>query len=320
MIRKLSLHTFLALAIFSMLQCQHSASDPTSQTTPPPTTTDDFFTAYYDVTSLPVSGDFEPGQSLGKVENLALEEISGIAEASALPRTLWVEEDSGNENKIYLIDTGGKFLGSFRMTSIDDRDWEDISIGPGPKPDTQYLYLAETGDNNKAYPTKSIYRFVEPTVDHTDTPFANEIATVDKITYQYPDGIKNAEAIFVDPATKDIYIVSKEGQAVVYVARYPQDLTKVFTVTKVGVLPITDVTSAAISKTGDEILIKNYTQIFYWKKSSGESIAHCLQQTPVRTSYQPEDKGEAIGWATDGSGYFTTSEGEGEPVYFYKRK
>jgi len=78
--------------------------------------------------------------------------------------------------------------------------------------------------------------------------------------------------------------------------------------------------TAAISKTGDEILIKSYTQIFYWKKSSGESMAHCLQQTPVRAAYQPEDKGEAICWATDGSGYFTTSEGEGEPVYFYKRK
>src|SRR5882672_7350477 len=145
MIRKLSLHTFFAFVIFCMLQCQHSANDPTPTTTTPPPKTDDFFKVYYDVTSLPVSGDFEIGQALGKVENLALEEISGIAEASALPNTLWVEEDSGNENKIYLMEAGGKCRGSFRMTSIDDRDWEDISMGPGPVQDAHYLYLAETG-------------------------------------------------------------------------------------------------------------------------------------------------------------------------------
>ena len=124
----------------------------------------------------------------------------------------------------------------------------------------------------------------------------------------------------IDPTTKDIYVVSKEGQAVVYVARFPHETTKTFTITKVGALPISDVTAADISQDGKEILIKNYALILYWKKSENETITQLLQKTLQRAPHQPEQKGESICWAIDGSGYFTTSESSAPPIYFYKRK
>ena len=124
----------------------------------------------------------------------------------------------------------------------------------------------------------------------------------------------------IDPATKDIYIVTKENQAVIYVARYPQDISKSFVMTKRGVLPISDVTSADISVDGKEIVIKNYALILYWKKSGNESITELLQKEPLRAPYQIEEKGAAICWAADGSGYYTTSELPAQPIYFYKRK
>jgi hypothetical protein len=80
------------------------------------------------------------------------------------------------------------------------------------------------------------------------------------------------------------------------------------------------VTAADISADGKEILIKNYSQILYWKKSGSESITELIRQTPQRAPYTPELKGESIAWATDGSGYYVTSEGANQPIYFYKRK
>ena len=138
-----------------------------------------------------------------------------------------------------------------------------------------------------------------------------------------PDGIKNSEAVMIDPLTKDIFVVSKENVAVVYQAKYPQDLTKVNTLKKIAVLPFTLVTAADISPDGKEILIKTYTQVFYWKKSGNESIAELLKKTPVSIPYLYETQGEAICFADDNSGFYTTTERAGTTqqfIYFYKRK
>lgn len=298
-----------------MLSCDKATPKPK-----PVTPVVDYFTASYDVTSLPVSTSFASADSVGAVNDLALDEISGIALSRSVRGALWVEEDSGNENKIYLLTEGGTTLAYFRMSSVSDRDWEDMAISTGPRAGINYLYLAETGDNNFKYATKFIYRFAEPIPTAAGFAAANEIATVDKITFSYPDGIRNAEAVMVDPVTHDIYVVSKENQATVFVARYPQPVDSAFKIVKLGTLPISDVTAADISADGKEILIKNYSQILYWKKSGNESISELLQKTPQRVPYSPELKGESVAWAPDGSGYYVTSEGANQPIYFYKRK
>ncbi|CAN5313285.1 hypothetical protein BH10BAC4_BH10BAC4_03030 [soil metagenome] len=312
----------LGVVIAVVQGCDKSAPQPSKTpviSTPTPTP-DQYFTTNYNIVSLGFTTDFEPAKKLGMVENSSLNEISGIASGKGLPNTLWSEEDSGNENNLYLMKTTGEHLGTIRMTSITNRDWEDMSIAPGPVNSESYIYLAEIGDNKRVNADKYIFRFQEPTFVSTTFPFTIDLPVVDKITFSYPDGNKNAEAVMIDPATKDIYIVSKENQAVIYVARYPQDIAKSFVMTKLGVLPISDVTSADISVDGNEIVIKNYALILYWKKSGNESITQLLHKEPLRAPYQIEEKGEAICWAADGSGYYTTSELPSQPIYFYKRK
>jgi hypothetical protein len=319
---KISSLYFVYLAIsLGALACVQGSRDPAPAPAPAPA--DDFFTSSYEITGLPISTAFEAAKELGAVEDLALNEISGVAVSFEVPDALWTEEDSGNENKIYLITKTGKSLGSFRMTSVSDRDWEDMAISTGPILNVRYLYLAETGDNNYHYPVKSIYRFPEPSITNKPFPLNEEIPIVETISFKYPDGIKNSEAVMVDPVSHDIYIISKEGQATIYVARFPQALNSVFTITKLGTLPISDVTSADISQDGTEILVKNYSLMLYWKKSSSESISELLKKTPQRAPYTPEPKGESVCWAADASGYFTISEmTDNNPtkVYFYQRK
>jgi len=313
----------LLLVVIFCVDCQSAKQDPGPASPAVPTTPEASFVKYYDLTSLPVSTSFDSPTLVCAVNDAALNEISGIAASYAQGSSVWTEEDSGNENKLYLIGNNGSTIATMRMVSVNNRDWEDMSLSNGPLLNVHYLYLADIGDNKFSQPTKYIYRFPEPSLANVSLPFTGEIAQVEKMEFNYPDGIKNSEAVMVDPVTLDIYVISKEGQAVVYVARYPQDISKTFTMRKLGTLPISDVTAADISPDGKEILLKNYAVVLYWKKANNESITDLLQQIPQRAPYVPEPKGESICWATDGSGYFTTSEiidSTPANIYFYKRK
>jgi hypothetical protein len=281
---------------------------------------DSFYIANYDVEELAISHAFDSGRVTGNVLDLSLDEISGMAVSYKEQNAVWVEEDSGNENKIYLLSTSGKTLTSFRL-NIFNTDWEDIAIATGPVDSLRYIYLADIGDNNKINSVKYIYRFAEPSINAA-LPGETLNIQIDKISFRYPDGIKNAEAIMIDPLTKDIYVVSKEDQAIVYVAPYPQDLNHVITLIKLAALPIPSITSADVSPDGSEILMKNYGSVFHWKKKNeNESMFTLIKQKPARLAYVPEQRGESICWGTDGSGYFTTSEllDSDVPILFYKR-
>jgi len=282
---------------------------------------DTAWSVYFSAKALPKSTVFNEGAKLGEIQNKNLYEISGIAASYVTPNAFWVEQDSGNPNIIYLFDKPGIQLGTAELINQVNRDWEDIATGPGPNTGVNYIYLAEIGDNKVRYPTKYVYRFPEPTITASNPNV--KITSVDIISFHFPDGTKNAEAAMVDPLTKDIYVISKENTASIYVAKYPQDLTKEFALVKVGTLPVSTITAGDISPDGNEVVIKNYSQIFYWKKTGNETISQLMKENPVLLPYTFEPQGEAICWGIDGSGYFTISEEiDSTPaaISFYKRK
>ncbi len=62
-------------------------------------------------------------------------------------------------------------LGVFRVTGAQARDWEDISIGPGPQRGKSYLYIGDIGDNNEARSEIVVYRVAEPTLTAATAKF-----------------------------------------------------------------------------------------------------------------------------------------------------
>jgi len=248
-----------------------------------------------------------------------IDEASGIADSKANPGYLWVEQDSGNPNDIALLSTTGQLLKKINIRSAVNRDWEDMALGSGPNSATSYLYIAETGDNNKSYTQYSIYRFPEPSVT-VDT-----INTYDELKFIYPDGSHDAEAILVDNTSKDIYIITKtDVTSKIYKFPYPQSTYSVSTVTYVGALPFSGVTSAASSSSGDELLIKTYTSLSYWKRNMNETIGDALKRAPGTLNYQVEPQGEAVCFKNDNSGFYTLSERpsliSAVSLNFYQRK
>src|SRR4051812_49239849 len=91
---------------------------------------------------------FTSGITTGNIANSAITEASGIAASRLNPNVLWTHNDSGNPAQIFAMTSTGATLGSYTLTGAGNTDWEDISIGPGPLANTQYIYVADTGDNN----------------------------------------------------------------------------------------------------------------------------------------------------------------------------
>ena len=106
------------------------------------------------------------------------------------------------------------------LDGIKNRDWEDIAVGPGPDSTKSYVYIGDIGDNDGAHQFKYIYRFEEPVDDPQDNK--QTITDFDKIVFRLPDSRRmDTEALFIDAATKDLYVVTKrENPVYVYQIKY----------------------------------------------------------------------------------------------------
>ncbi len=237
-----------------------------------------------------------------------ISEASGIADSRNFPGHIWVQEDSGAPNALYLIDREGRTVKMVGIKNAVNRDWEDMVLAGGR------IYIGEIGDNAQTAGEYSILHFPEP-VAGTDT-----VNSFETIRFVYPDGPHDAEAFLVDPATKDIYVISKRtNPSIVYKIAFPYN-NGLQTATEAARLGYAGVVSAALAPDGRSILVKTYSSVQRYPRKSGQSISDALMQTPEKVYYKMEPQGEAIGFALDGSGFFTLSEkgfSNGVSLYFY---
>ncbi|PQA56183.1 PE-PGRS family protein [Siphonobacter curvatus] len=264
---------------------------------------------------------FGSAVSRGVLNNADIYEASGLAVSRHQPNFIWTHNDSGDPNRIFLLDaTNAQWKATVTVENATNLDWEDMAAAVRDGVPT--LYVGDTGDNLNQYSTHAIYRFPEP---NPATLSGNvSVSNVERITYRYPDGQWDAEALMVDPQTLDIYIISKVSSGThLYRLPYPQSTTEVITAETVASLSQSTITAADISPDGQEILMKDYLTVYYWKRNAGESIAQTMQRSARVMPYFPEPQGEAIAFATDRSGYYTLSEDRNNiraHLYFYPRK
>ena len=275
------------------------------------------------------SDSFNDSQDLGKIENNQIKESSGIVASYRNKGLIWTHNDSGDKNRLFAMDANGKGTREFYLEGASNRDWEAISMATFPE--GSFIYVGDIGDNNNEFPTSTIYRVQEPEITGS-TPQSNTLQNVQKITYKYVDGARDAEAFLIDQSSKDIFIISKrESSKRLYRLPFPQSYTQTNTAEFVQELTFSAgagtplfIVDGNVSVDNKEIIIKNYLQIFHWRRNANESIPDALKRTPKMQPYLAEPQGEGICFAQDGSGYYTLSE-QGNTttlpkLYFYKRK
>lgn len=261
--------------------------------------------------------EFNTAPQLFRVAPGFIDEVSGMADSRSTENALWVHEDSGNPAELTLITHAGDFIKSLPVINAVNRDWEDMTLAKNLSSGKNILYLADIGDNNEVHLTYDVYRFEEPSLADT------EINNVERITFRYMDGSHDAEAILVDELTNDIYIITKrDAKSGIYKIAYPQSTLSINVASLEGALDYNGVTSAAFSPAGSEIIIKTYTHIYHYKKSSNESLTAALSKKPINIPYEMEPQGEALCFKKDNNGFFTLSEKGLAPfvdLRYYKR-
>lgn len=266
---------------------------------------------------------FRIGKVTGKLQDKSIDEASGIAASVANPTKFWVHNDSGDKPRIFLIDQKGNTDGVVNLPGLRNRDWEDITVGPGPDSTKSYVYVADIGDNHGQYDWKYIYRFQEPVLES-----AGRIASpekVDTIRFSLPNGPRDTETLMIDPATSDLFVISKRETEKVHVYRlaYPQPVNTAVEAEWIGDIPFVQIVGGDISSDGTEVLIKNYGEVMYWTRAEGETIADVFKRDPIFLPYATEPQGEAIAFDRSGAGYVTVSEkSKNKPpqMIFYERK
>lgn len=262
----------------------------------------------------------------GYLKDKELNETSGIAASTAHEGIYYIHNDSGDTSRFFAITPKGELKTTYYFKGetgvhLGVRDCEDIAVGPGPDATKSYVFVGDIGDNKASHQHITVYRFAEPELG-ADGSVKN--IDGDRVYIKYPDGPKDAETLMIDPIEKLIYIVSKRSNSVsIYTTPInftPNDtvtLTKHATIHFGGLPPFKWITAGDISKDGSQILLRNYEHVYYWKRLPGEAAWQTMTRKPQKLYYKKEKQGEAIGFTPDGKGYYTASEGQGEPIYYY---
>lgn len=264
----------------------------------------------------------EPVRVRAALASEAIDELSGLVASRAQPGVFWVHNDSGDKGRLFAIDLRGQLLLELALTNVKPRDIEDIALGPRAGAKGSYLYLADTGNNQHERKVVRIYRLAEPNVREARTAGQRPRRMVDVIEVRYEDGAHDVETLLVDPTSGDLYLVAKGAlfapQQLVGVYRVPaaELAHEEVLARKIASLPLGPATAGDILPDGSGIAIRNYTNLYFWPRASGQSIAAALKQAacplPLTDLGQ---QGEALGFTADGRGYVTIAEGRHAKIY-----
>jgi hypothetical protein len=275
----------------------------------------------YDINKLIPTDEYDStGMAMGKVDQ---DEISGIGISRSCDNRLWGINDSGNGPYLYQFDREtAETRCIFFLENMENIDWEDLStpLLSNGKPG---LLIADIGNNLQNRKILTLYRFSEPACDCEQGGEISISPEYEQIDFIYPEGTNDAEALFTDEKTGDIYILSKNtSSSEVYLLPYPQDTEVVDTLIHLGSLPFPLVVAADYSSDKDILMVKTYDRIFIWENPDGRPVSKLIFDEPMIAPYNPiELQGESI--CISPEGYYTLSERIllWDPVlYFYRRR
>jgi len=264
---------------------------------------------------------FLAAKTEGKLAADALTEASGLVFSRRSPGVVWSHNDSEDAANLYTFSELGAPLGVYTLQGADVRDWEDMAIGPGPKPTQDYLYVGDIGDNNMEYASVTVYRAPEPPVDASVTGVVASLGGVESFEFTFPGGPRNCETMLVDPVDGDLLLVSKsvDGSSLVYRAAAPLKSGVLAEVGEVEFGPGGLTTGGSVTAAGDWVLVRTYFAARMWHRAAGTPLDQALTGAGCDVSVPMEMQGEAIAFAAAGLDYYTTSEGTKPPLYRFTR-
>ena len=263
------------------------------------------------------AAEFKDARTTGVPENPNIRETSGLDTSGINEGVFYLHNDSGEEiPRVFALTREGKDLGEYVFPGLGKpHDWEDLCVGPGPEEDKSYLYVASFGDNAKKRSNYAIYRAEEPLIDLDQEPGSRDLkGPIAAFEYRYDesDTSYNSECLLIDPATKDLYIVTKSPQRRVFRYAYPQNEDIKKTLEYICTIPeFTDEDQRPTGgdMTETELVIRTPFRAYYWEKGerSWQEVFKTLGK-PI-ASATGDTRGEAICFDHNGINLYSLPEG-----------
>jgi len=262
--------------------------------------------------------------------NSGLREVSGIQASVDHPGVLWVIQDSGNGPYLHAFSIEGDRLATYALTGtgVKNIDWE--AIGLDPRSGTDLLVIGDIGDNRGnrdgvTRATPALYVLREPALEATQAPaVTGALSGISRYPFRYYDDAgtnvwkpRDAESLFVDPRTHNVFILWKHLATVAGAAKRSrvfelrdQDLATgrqnraVYVAAVIGAGPNvgTGPVAADIAADGEWIVVKNYSEGFLWRRARGQSVAEAFAASPAAPCTVAVDAAESISFAYDDAG------------------
>jgi hypothetical protein len=266
---------------------------------------------------------------VGRVENNSLTEVSGIAISRKNPGVIWAHNDSGDGARLFAMKIDGTHLGTFSLPGARAIDFEDLAIGPGPEQGVDYLYVADTGNNELTRKVVAVYRVPEPAVALDGDPVSQRLEGVEELPMNFPQGRHECETLMVDPLTSDLYLVTRNrrasgaGFSTIFRNPAPQETGVPVTLEAVTRFAVpAEIKGGDMSRDGQMILLRPHSmnrrrKAILWRWDRTESLSQTLAQPGAPVAAAFERQGEAIAFSPDGQSYYTVGEGLNATIYRY---
>jgi len=246
---------------------------------------------FYTTTAFIICSLLAKGQQLTfpKVDTLLLKpkvqwdywgklELSGIVKSRSNKNVFWMQNDSGDQPRVFAIDSLGRFYQSDRYKNYEgisiagatNVDWEDITMD-----NKGNLVIADVGNNGNDRKDLVLYIVPEP------SPVASNTTFLKKLFFRYPDQKAfpdkadfnyDCEAVFF--ADNHFQFLSKD-RSDTYTRLYRMDQEKT---DEVNTLTLVDkfniggkVTAADASEDGNRLVVITYSAIWIFERTSTES-------------------------------------------------
>ena len=190
------------------------------------------------------------GNEVTRFEDPEIVESSGLVVDDGL---LVTTNDSGDSGRVFTVDPATGETVGVTQWSADPVDVEALAPAGGGE-----VWVGDIGDNRAERPSVSVAR----------VPVGRGNRDVDVPSYElvFPEGPRDAESLLADPATNQLYVISKGVfGGTVYAAPGRLRADRPNQLTEVGpVLPIA--TDAAFFPDGRHIIVRNYSEaaVYSW--------------------------------------------------------
>ncbi len=244
---------------------------------------------------------FGTAATAGHVSGLSsIREISGVVSSHRYTRTLWIEQDGGNPERIDAIRPDGTARASIPVRNAQNHDWEDIAYWD------HRIWIGDIGSNAGTDGSVDVYWFKEPKLSARSV-------TAKMATLRYPDGGHNAEAMFVTGG--NLYVVSKEKNldtGTVYRADVsPLRDGAIRRMQKVTTVKIGNISAADVGDRG--IVIRNYRHGLFYRWRSDHRVVTALEGAACDVEVGPG--AESIAFTTWNRSMYSIPEGSSPPVF-----